>query len=133
MPLLLIADDSMFQRFTLAKVARGMGIDVLEARTGLECLEQFCRHAPDAICLDLNMPDMTGFEVLEALANLAEQTNQTTPTGQAGAVRVPPVAVITADIQDTTRQRVQRHPFVTLFNKPLPEQTLKDFLHHALF
>lgn len=118
MPLLLIADDSMFQRFTLAKVAKTMGIDVLEAKTGAECLELFSRHAPDAMCLDLNMPDMTGFEVLDALA------------AQAGP---PPVAVITADIQDTTRQRVLRHPFVTLFNKPLPEETLKDFLQHALF
>ncbi|GAB7080619.1 hypothetical protein JCM14635_22920 [Megalodesulfovibrio paquesii] len=107
----------MFQRFNIAKVARGVGFEVLEAKTGAECLELLQQHAPEALTLDLNMPDMTGFEVLEVLAT---------------APSPPKVAVITADIQNTTRERVEVHPFVTLYNKPLAEATLKDFLQHAL-
>lgn len=117
MPQILITDDSMFQRFTLAKVARELGFDVLEAKTGGECLALMQVHVPDVLTLDLNMPDMTGFEVLEALAAMAY---------------TPRVAVITADIQDTTRERVTRHPFVTLLNKPVAEQALKDFLNNVL-
>jgi len=113
MPRLLIADDSMFQRFNTAKIARDMGFEVQEAADGRQCLECLKKALPDAMLLDLNMPEVTGEQVLEELRSLAPGL---------------PVAVITADIQDTTRRRVLDLGATVLLNKPLAEDDLRSFL-----
>jgi DNA-binding LytR/AlgR family response regulator len=43
-------------------------IEVLEARDGVEALEQIERTRPDVVFLDIEMPGLTGFEVLQHLA-----------------------------------------------------------------
>lgn len=43
------------------------GYEVVTAYNGRECLEVVERENPDLIVLDLMMPEMTGFEVLDAL------------------------------------------------------------------
>jgi len=43
---------------------------VAEAETGREALEQIAESAPDVVLLDLRMPDMDGYEVLEAVAEM---------------------------------------------------------------
>jgi len=110
MPKILIADDSMFQRFTHGKVAKELGFDVVEAKNGVDCLDKARAEKPDAILLDMNMPAMTGIEVMQALNN----------EGLA-----PKVLVITADIQDTTRKRCQDLGAVAFLNKPVDENELR--------
>ena len=43
------------------------GFDVLKARDGFEGLRKISAEKPDLILLDLSMPGMSGFEVLQAL------------------------------------------------------------------
>ena len=43
------------------------GYEVITAYNGVECLEKVASDRPDLIVLDVMMPEMTGFEVLEAL------------------------------------------------------------------
>jgi DNA-binding response OmpR family regulator len=43
------------------------GYDVVTAYNGRECLAQVAAEHPDLIVLDLMMPEMTGFEVLDKL------------------------------------------------------------------
>lgn len=113
MPTLLIADDSMFQRFQAAKVAQEAGFSVFEAKNGEECLRLAREHKPDALLLDLNMPDPGGLAVLEALS-------QDMPTL--------PVVVITADIQETTRGRCLELGAKGFLNKPVNATCLREAL-----
>lgn len=113
MPKLLITDDSMFQRFNLAKLAKEEGFTVLEAKNGGEALEMAQAESPDALLLDLNMPDMNGIEVLEALAKRGD------------ALRI---LVVTADIQDTTRARCRELGVTVFLNKPVDEAPLREEL-----
>ena len=49
-------------------VLEGEGYDVLTARNGREAMDLLARHdAPDLVLLDLMMPVMSGWDVLEAL------------------------------------------------------------------
>ncbi|NMC48660.1 MAG: response regulator [Desulfovibrio sp.] len=117
MPTILIADDSMFQRFQIARTATQAGYDVIEARDGQECLRLVVEKRPDVLLLDLNMPVLDGLTVLERL----------------GADKVMPawVFVITADIQDTTRKRCLDLGARDCLNKPVDPTVLEHWLAEA--
>jgi len=68
-PRVLVVDDSAFARKVLREVLTSSGrVDVVGiARDGLEALEQIEALQPDAITLDLVMPNLDGVGVLKAL------------------------------------------------------------------
>lgn len=63
------------------------GYEVVTAYNGRECLEKVDSEKPDLILLDLMMPEMSGFEVLEALK------------GNPATAKIP-VIMLTARTQD---------------------------------
>jgi two-component system chemotaxis response regulator CheB len=65
MPKLLVVDDSALIRKFVKDIFIGDSSYVLEfARTGKEAIEHLHRFKPDAITLDVNMPEMDGLEAL---------------------------------------------------------------------
>jgi diguanylate cyclase (GGDEF)-like protein len=66
-PLILVADDDLVMRVTMAAVLRESGYDVLEAQDGDVALAVAAREHPDLIVLDLIMPGRDGFQVCEAV------------------------------------------------------------------
>lgn len=65
----VIADDSEAIRTSLAALlARVEGVEIVgKATTGVEAMEMVRRLKPDAMTLDVRMPEMNGIKVLEAL------------------------------------------------------------------
>ncbi|WP_419897770.1 chemotaxis-specific protein-glutamate methyltransferase CheB [Roseomonas sp. USHLN139] len=64
----LIVDDSALMRRQLRKLLEAEDdIEVVQARSGVEALEQLARHAPQVVTLDVNMPDMDGLACLERI------------------------------------------------------------------
>ncbi len=59
----LNVDDYAPGLYARTKVLRQAGFDVLEASTGNQTLKLASEHRPDVILLDVNLPDMHGFEV----------------------------------------------------------------------
>ena len=64
---ILIIDDQERDRYLLKQHFRASPLVIQEASTGLEGIRQAARERPDVIILDLSMPGMSGFEVLDAL------------------------------------------------------------------
>jgi signal transduction histidine kinase/CheY-like chemotaxis protein len=64
---ILAIDDDAPTRALLAAILRGQGFRVTVAAGGVEGLERVWTELPAAIILDLMMPGMDGFEVLERL------------------------------------------------------------------
>ena len=64
---ILIAEDEPNLREVLHMQLDLEGFDVVEARDGLEAVEQAERTHPDVILLDVMMPRMDGFETLQRL------------------------------------------------------------------
>jgi len=64
----LIIDDEIAIRETLEQILSYEGYDVAKAGSGTEGLAVVASSVPDAILLDIKMPGMDGFEVLDRLA-----------------------------------------------------------------
>jgi CheY-like chemotaxis protein len=69
---LLVIDDDEVTRYVVRQMLRDTPISVVEADSGSTGLERARFERPDAILLDVTMPDMSGFEVLEILRQTPE-------------------------------------------------------------
>ncbi|HEX8524481.1 MAG TPA: response regulator [Tepidisphaeraceae bacterium] len=63
-PRLLLCDDSPVERLALAHFLRREGFNVDEAGDGESALEQLKNRKVDLLLLDLEMPELDGFDVL---------------------------------------------------------------------
>ncbi len=64
---LLLVEDNDISLYILRELLDRPWLSLLEARTGEEALDAVSREHPDAMILDLIMPGMDGFQVLEQL------------------------------------------------------------------
>jgi signal transduction histidine kinase/DNA-binding response OmpR family regulator len=73
----LVVDDEPANRTWLAKALEPAGFTVLPAAGGREAIEMAKTQRPDFVLLDLMMPEVTGFDVVEALR--ADAATRETP------------------------------------------------------
>ena len=66
---LLIVDDNAMNRDMLARRLEREGYHITTAAGGLQALELLGQEKFDLVLLDILMPDMDGYEVLERLKN----------------------------------------------------------------
>ncbi|NOY80628.1 MAG: response regulator [Kiritimatiellaeota bacterium] len=74
----LVVDDEADAREFVRAVLEDEGWEVVEAENGKTGLEKARNHSPDLVILDVQMPDLTGFQVFAELAR----------SGDLGAVKV---------------------------------------------
>jgi CheY-like chemotaxis protein len=65
---LLVVEDSPAERIGIQELLGHDDIDILTAESGREALEMLDMEDFDCVVLDLRLPDMTGFEVLERIS-----------------------------------------------------------------
>lgn len=62
---ILVSDDDLTARILMKETLASDTIEVLEAENGKRAIEQFEKHSPALLLLDVSMPEMNGFEVCE--------------------------------------------------------------------
>ena len=67
---LLVVDDAAFMRMKFKKLLVSNGYDVIEASTGAEAVERYAAVQPDAVLLDITMPDMDGLQALKEIRRI---------------------------------------------------------------
>lgn len=67
MPTLLLIDDEPSIQHAFSRVFRQPEVQVVSASTGSAGLELLARHHPDAVVLDINLPDESGLAVYRQL------------------------------------------------------------------
>jgi PAS domain S-box-containing protein len=108
----LVVDDNATARRWLADVLAAEGLQVSQAAGGAEALAQLERQLPDLVLLDLLMPEMDGFRVIEEVRRRPEW-------------RQLPIWVVTAkDLSAEDWQRLHGHIAMLL---------TKDELSHEVF
>lgn len=114
---ILIVDDSALIRKMLTSFLATLNYDISYADSGVMCFEKVSQDTFDCILLDLLMPDMDGFQVLEEL----NRRNINTPA-----------IIISADIQETSRLRAINLGAFDFLNKPPRPQELHKAIQNAL-
>jgi len=77
MATVLVIEDEMNIRLFVSANLEARGYTVLEADTGEDGLRLLRDHSPNAVILDMLLPDMTGWDVLDRMA--AEDTLKAIP------------------------------------------------------
>ena len=70
MATIMVVDDAMFMRKKCAQVLTESGYTVVEAGNGTEAVSAYKKARPDAVLLDITMPDMDGLQALKELLKI---------------------------------------------------------------
>ena len=114
--LVLIVDDNALNRNMLTDYVESLGFEALSAENGQVGMELVAKRVPDAILLDLDMPVMDGFGVLDALRENQEWQH------------IPVVMISGKDDLQTITQVLARGA-VDYMPKPFKPSILKARLH----
>src|SRR3984893_15604895 len=66
----MVVDDAEFMRLRVCKVLQENGHEVVQAENGLDAVRQYAEHRPDAVLMDITMPEMDGLAALKEIRKL---------------------------------------------------------------
>lgn len=116
---ILICDDSALARKQMAKALPvGLNADVTFATGGKEAVETLRKREAELLFLDLNMPEMDGYQVLEIIRK--EDLPILT-------------IVVSGDIQPEARERVRKLGAIGFIKKPTTSETVLSLLNEYGF
>ncbi len=115
----LVVDDNETNREILVRLLEGAGFLVREAADGREACELYARWHPHLVLLDMIMPEMDGFAVLEHIRN---------KDGSKAA----PVIAVTASVLQSEKERVLSAGAVAFLKKPFKAEELFELLRQHL-
>jgi len=72
---ILVVDDSKTVRAMLRRALCGAGFDVILASDGLEAVRSARRDRPDLVILDIQMPQMDGYEACQEILSIESLSN----------------------------------------------------------
>ncbi|MBL8115472.1 MAG: response regulator [Acidobacteria bacterium] len=121
----LVVDDSATARLLIvealheSRTRRGHAVDVIEAADGFEALRQIPRGRFDVVLTDINMPTLSGLELIRMIRARPEQKN------------LPIVAISTERAPDDVR-RAREAGADGYLGKPFEPETLDRLLEEVL-
>ena len=112
---ILIVDDSKVMRDMIVACLRAVpGLEFVQAASGLEAIERLSLGNFDLMFLDLNMPDIGGFEVVEFVRSQ-------------DTLKELPIIVVTTRGEEATRTRALEMGASRFMTKPFnPEQVAAE-------
>ncbi|WLD58916.1 EAL domain-containing protein [Salinispirillum sp. LH 10-3-1] len=116
--LLLVEDEPMLSKLLVTSLHH-YGFDIKACSTGEEALVEFGKNAVDLILLDVHLPQMSGFDVCEAVR--AERKNPSTP-----------VIMLTGADDTVSIQRAFNAGATDFLTKPVNLPLLNQRLRYAL-
>src|SRR5580704_914432 len=117
MPTLLIVDDEKNVLYALERGLRAEGLRIITAQTGKAGINLVEREKPDAVLLDVRLPDLSGLDVLKELRRIDP--------------KLPVIVMTTHGTAETSIEAMQRGAFDYLL-KPWDLDVLMDLVHKAL-
>ena len=66
-PKVLVVDDNEIARYARVRILNKSGFETTEAINGADTVEKISSMVPDLILLDVNLPDISGFEIVRKI------------------------------------------------------------------
>ncbi|BEP30423.1 ATP-binding protein [Helicovermis profundi] len=107
---ILVAEDELVGRITLKFMLREY-YDLIFAKNGEECIENYIKEKPDLILMDIMMPIKNGFETLDEINHMKNK-------------RKIPIIACTAKVMDTERNYLISYGFSDYISKPIDMKKL---------
>lgn len=111
---ILVADDSSII-LNFLENSIGDKFNVIRSNNGKDAIDNIANNDIYAILLDLNMPEVNGFEVLNYLK-------------EQDLIYKIPVVIITGDDTPETIKKAFSYPILDVLNKPFNEENIKRIL-----
>lgn len=108
---ILTVDDSATIRMLLKKTLSDQGFTVESANDGAHGLERMREVQPDLLITDINMPNMDGFELIEALRQEAQ-------------FKSTPILVLSTEFSDEKKTRAREAGATGWITKPFDADKL---------
>lgn len=115
----LVVEDDEKSRRLLVDVLTFHGFEVVAGESGERGLELLGGRPPAAALLDIQLPGISGFVVLERLRQMQ-------------GARPIPILAVTASVMDTDRARILAAGFDAYVPKPVNIRELPDLLRRLL-
>ncbi|CTQ49532.1 ATP-binding response regulator [Jannaschia donghaensis] len=121
-PRLLVADDNATNRFLVDRILRDQPFAVTMVDDGAQAVAAFADAPPDAVILDISMPNVDGFEAAAAIRRIEAERG----------LRPVPLLALTAHLGDEMAPRLKNAGFAAFLTKPLRKDVLLMALAEAL-
>jgi len=116
---ILIADDIVENRELLKQLLTQHDVNILEAKDGLEVLEQLEKYTINMILLDILMPNLNGYDTMSKIAKNEKYQNI-------------PIIVVSANVFKEDRQKAISLGAKEFLAKPVNEDELSKILETYL-
>ncbi len=113
LPVLVVDDSATARKMLIKALPAEWDVEITEASNGEEALQAYRAGKAAVMFLDLTMPGLDGYGVLEALRK--EDMNSL-------------VIVVSADIQPRARERVLSMGAIAFVKKPVNAETIASVL-----
>jgi len=114
----LTVDDSQTVRDMLLAALTDMGHQVIQAKDGLQGLEQLRGQSPDVIITDINMPRLDGFGFIEEVRRDPRH-------------RATPILILTTESQQSRKDRARRAGATGWIVKPFDPAKLAEAIRRV--
>lgn len=112
---IMVVDDNADIRNLISLILTSESYEVLTLESGTELLSRYASFQPHLVLLDIMMPHMSGFEVLEAVRSLEEENLNSVP-----------IVMITAKSMDSDIDRALELGATSYIVKPFRAEALKQ-------
>lgn len=131
-PRILLVDDDLINQKVMVNVIKRRGWEAVSALSGRQCLEQLARERFDLVLLDIQMPELNGFETAALVRQReAQQAQSPGPPGTTATARIPIIALTTVS-EPGTRDKCLSAGMDDHLTKPVNTQALYGMVQKFL-
>jgi len=110
---ILYIEDNSDNRMLVRRVLEAEGYQVVEAKDGLEGIDLLCSTTPDLVLMDINLPELDGYEVTRRLKQVPSMAKV-------------PVIAMTANVMRGDREKTLAAGCDGYISKPIDIDLLPD-------
>ena len=119
---ILVVDDSAINRLLVSTIIKKIlpNCVLIEAENGLQAFEQFKKHLPDLIFMDIHMPEMDGYEATELILNSSPNKNVN-------------IIALTGENNKIDKRKCKTTGMKTTISKPIKIEDLENIINKYYF